>query len=77
LGLLGDDASVFSDGGGSLVAADSRVLAELTQVEVGGVVRLPCGTCLQHFGVTPAVGKVGDMDAIVRELDRAAKVITL
>ncbi|MBM3972749.1 MAG: hypothetical protein FJ301_01435 [Planctomycetes bacterium] len=32
---------------------------------------------VQHFGVTPAAGKVGDMDAIVRELDRAAKVITL
>jgi hypothetical protein len=38
---------------------------------------VPCGTCLQHFGVVPAVGKVADMDTIVRELGRAAKVITL
>ena len=42
-----------------------------------GVDVVPCGTCLEHFGVTPAVGSVSSMDDIVAALDRAAKVITL
>ena len=77
IGLRGFDAIVLFNAGVKLVAADSPVLTELKLLEERGVDLIPCGTCLQHFGVTPAVGKVGDMDAIVRELDRAAKVITL
>ncbi|MFN6146333.1 MAG: DsrE family protein, partial [Planctomycetota bacterium] len=77
IALRGFDAIVLFNAGVKLVAADSPVLAELKLLEERGVDLIPCGTCLQHFGVTPAVGKVGDMDAIVRELDRAAKVITL
>ena len=38
---------------------------------------VPCGTCLQHYGITPAVGTVSDMDTILREMARAEKVITL
>ena len=38
---------------------------------------VPCGTCLAHYDVSPQVGEVSDMDTIVQELGRAAKVITL
>lgn len=70
-------ALVFFNAGVKLVAADSPVLAELRLLEERGVDLVPCGTCLQHFQITPAVGKVADMDAIVREIGRAAKVVTL
>ena len=70
-------AIVFFNAGVKLVGADSPVLAELRLLEERGVDLVPCGTCLQHFQITPAVGKVADMDAIVREIGRAAKVVTL
>lgn len=70
-------AIVLFNTGVRLVAADSPVLAELRALEERGVDLVPCGTCLTHFGIAPAVGKVGDMDSIVRELGAAAKVITL
>lgn len=70
-------AVVFFNSGVRLVAADSPVLTELKLLEERGVDLVPCGTCLSHFGITPAVGKVADMDSIVRELGRAAKVVTL
>jgi hypothetical protein len=77
IGLPGFTAIVFFNAGVRLVAADSPVLAELKLLEERGVDLVPCGTCLQHYGVTPAVGKVSDMDTIVREIGRAAKVVTL
>ena len=77
IALRGFDAIVLFNAGVKLVAADSPVLTELKLLEERGVDLIPCGTCLQHFGVTPAVGKVADMDAIVREMGRAAKVVTL
>jgi hypothetical protein len=77
LALPGCHAIVFFNSGVKLVAADSPVLTELKLLEERGFDLVPCGTCLAHFGVTPAVGKVSDMDSIVRELGRAAKVITL
>jgi hypothetical protein len=70
-------AILLYNAGVKLVGADSPVLVELKLLEERGVDLVPCGTCLQHFGVVPAVGKVADMDTIVRELGRAAKVITL
>jgi len=70
-------AIVMFNSGVKLVAPDSPVLAELRALEERGVDLVPCGTCLQHFGVTPAVGKTSDMDTILAELDRAAKVVTL
>lgn len=70
-------ALVFYNAGVKLVATDSPVLTELKLLEERGVDLVPCGTCLQHFGIVPAVGKVSDMDTILRELGRAAKVITL
>ncbi len=70
-------AIVFYNSGVKLLAAGSPVLAELTALEHGGVDLVPCGTCVQHFGLELATGKVSDMDTIVQELGRAAKVITL
>ena len=71
------EAIVLYNSGVRLVAADSPVLAELRELEGRGVDLVPCSTCLQNFGITPAVGKASDMDTIVAELGRAAKVITL
>lgn len=77
IGLPDFTAIVFWNGGVKLVAAESPVLTELRLLEERGVDLVPCGTCLAHFGITPAVGKIADMDTILRELGRAAKVITL
>ncbi|MEZ5975873.1 MAG: DsrE family protein [Planctomycetota bacterium] len=71
------DAIALFNGGVSLVAEGSPVLGELTLLEENGVDLIPCGTCLQAFGITPAVGKVGSMDEILAAMNRAAKVITL
>lgn len=75
--LPGFSAIVFYNSGAKLVAPDSPVLAELRALEERGVDLVPCGTCLTHFGITPAVGKVSDMDTILREIASAAKVVTL
>ncbi|MFO1010626.1 MAG: DsrE family protein [Planctomycetota bacterium] len=77
IALGGFEAIVLYNSGVKLVAEDSPVLAELALLEERGVDLVPCGTCLTHFGIAPKVGKVSDMDSILKELDRAAKVITL
>ena len=77
ISLPGFSAIVFYNSGVKLVADGSPVLTELKLLEERGVDLVHCGTCLQHFGITPVVGKVSDMDTILRELGRAAKVITL
>ena len=70
-------AIAFFNSGVQLVASKSPVLAELRMLEERGVDILPCGTCLSHYGIEPAVGETSDMDSIVQELGRAAKVITI
>jgi len=70
-------AIVFFNSGVKLVGDGSPVLAELQMLEERGVDVVPCGTCLAHYGVEPKVGEVSDMDTIVQELSRAAKVITI
>lgn len=77
IALPGFTAIVFFNSGVKLVAADSPVLSELQALQERGIDLVPCGTCLSAFAVTPAVGKVADMDSILRELGRAAKVITI
>ena len=67
---------LFNDGV-KLVATGSPVLAELRLLEENGVEIVPCGTCLEFHGITPAVGKTGNMDQIVSEMGKAQKVITL
>lgn len=70
-------AVVFFNAGVRLVGPGSPVLTELKLLEERGVDLVPCGTCLAHLGITPAVGKVSDMDTIVAEIGRATKVVTL
>lgn len=71
------ESIAFLNDGVKLTAEDSPVLAELSMLEERGVDLLPCGTCLEHYGIAPAVGEVADMDGILRELGRASKVIDL
>jgi hypothetical protein len=70
-------AVVLYNAGVRLLRADSPVLGELRLLEERGVDLLPCGTCVEHFGLALAVGEVSTMDAILRELDRAEKVLRL
>ncbi len=77
ISLTGLSAIVMWNSGVKLVGSESPVLAELKLLEERGVDLLPCGTCLAHYGITPLVGTVSDMDKIMAELGRAAKVITL
>jgi len=67
----------FFNSGVHLTAAASPVLAELTMLEERGVDILPCGTCAEHYGVTPAVGNISNMDDIIMEMNRASKIIDL
>ena len=74
------DAVLFYNGGVKLVAADSPVRAELAMLEEHGVDLVPCGTCLQHYGVEPAVSSAcsaASMGDIVAAMSKAAKVITI
>jgi len=75
--LRGLEAIAFYNGGVRLVAPDSPVLAELTLLEDSGVDLIPCGTCCEAHGVTPAVGHVMGMEDIIQAMNHAAKVITL
>lgn len=77
IALDGLDALVFFNSGVKLLAPGSPVLAELTLLAEHGVDLVPCGTCVEHFGLSLAVGHVSDMDTILRELSAAQKVITL
>jgi selenium metabolism protein YedF len=72
-------AVVLFNDGVKLAVEGSPVLAELRQLHDQGVDIYPCGTCLEHFGLTSklAVGAVSNMDAIIDEMNRAEKVITL
>jgi len=70
-------AVVFYNSGVKLVGPESPVLTELRLLEERGVDLVPCGTCLQHFGITPTVGRISDMDSILREIGQAKKVVTL
>ena len=71
------EAIALFNAGVKLVAAGSPVFVELSQLDEAGVDILPCGTCLEHYGVEPAVGRVSDMDSILRELNAADKVVRL
>ncbi|MEM8710885.1 MAG: DsrE family protein, partial [Planctomycetota bacterium] len=75
IALKGLDAVLMVNSGVKLTAPDSEVLGELTMLEENGVDMVPCGTCLNHYGVEPAVGKVGSMDEIISALSKAEKVV--
>ncbi len=70
-------AIALYNSGVKLLTADSPVFAELTLLDLGGIDLLPCGACVDSFGVELATGQVSSMDEIIKELDQAEKVITL
>ncbi len=71
------DAIVFMNDAVRLVAEGSPVIAELTALHEAGVDLHPCGTCLDHYGLAPIPCAPSNMDAIVRVLGAATKVIGL
>ena len=71
------DAIVMFNEGVKLSAADSPVRGELAMLEEEGVDMVPCGTCLDFYGIEPAVGEVGSMDQIIKSMNDATKVITI
>ena len=77
IALDGLEAVLFYNAGVQLTGPESPVLAELRELEHRGVDLVPCGTCVQAFGVDVQVGQVSDMDTIIREMSAAQKVITL
>ncbi len=77
IALKGLDAILMVNSGVKLSGPGSEVLGELTMLEEQGVDMVPCGTCLNHYEVTPAVGKVGSMDEIISAMGKADKVITI
>lgn len=71
------EAIALMHGGVKLACEGSPALVELAQLHDNGVDVLCCGTCLDHYGLRPSVGEVSDMDTILREMDRAEKVVRL
>lgn len=71
------EAILFYNTGTRLLDRSSPVLGEMSLLEERGVELLPCGTCVEALGVDLAVGQLSNMDELVREMNRAEKVITL
>jgi len=67
----------FYNSGVKLVATGSPVLGELQMLYDRGVEFFPCGTCIQHYGCSLAVGQISTMDEIIEAIGRADKVVTL
>lgn len=75
----GLEAVVLYNGGVKLATKGSSVATELTQLHEHGVDILPCGTCVEHFGLKDQMlfERVSNMEEIVATLAAAEKVITL
>jgi len=75
----GLEAIVLYNSGVKLATRDSYVATELTQLHEHGVDILPCGTCVEHFGLKAQMlfDHVSNMEEIVATFAKAEKVITL
>lgn len=75
----GLEAIAFYNGGVRLLAEGSELLQPLAVLEDAGVELIACGTCVDQFQLRERLrlGRVGSMDEILGELERAEKVITL
>jgi intracellular sulfur oxidation DsrE/DsrF family protein len=73
------EAVVLYNAGVKLATRDSPVASELHQLHEAGVDILPCGTCIEHYGLYDRMilDRVSDMDEILATLRDADKVITL
>ncbi|MHC4064932.1 MAG: DsrE family protein [Planctomycetota bacterium] len=78
-GFGGLEAIVLYNAGVHLATKDSFVAAEITLLHERGVEILPCGTCVDHFGLRDKmlVDRISNMDEIVATMRTADKVITL
>lgn len=76
--LRGLQAVLMVNSGVKFAATDSPILPELSQLHEKGIDVLACGTCVDNFDLRDSirVGTISNMDEIIRELDRADKVIT-
>ena len=72
-------AIVLFNAGVKLAVEGSPVLPVLSQLHENGIEILPCGTCVEFFGLKDKlrIGPASNMDAIIAELSAAEKVITL
>ena len=77
--LRGLEAVVLYNSGVKLLTTDSPFAADLLQLHEHGVDLLPCGTCVEYYGLRDrmALPRVSNMDEILAALDAAEKVITL
>ena len=68
---------VLLNGGVTLAAEGSPVLAQLQALEKSGVTILVCGACLEHFGLLSkkAVGETTNMLDVVSSMEAAYKII--
>ena len=68
---------LFYNGGARLTCTGSPVLDDLRGLAEAGVEVLTCGTCLDHYGITDAlgVGEVTNMYVIVQKLTGASVVV--
>ena len=73
------EAIVFYNGGVRCLVEGSEFLPALSTLSEHGVALIACGTCVDAFELRDRirVGAVGSMDEILKELEAAAKVITL
>ncbi|MCB9851137.1 MAG: DsrE family protein [Phycisphaerales bacterium] len=78
-GVRGIEAIVFYNGGVKVLAEGSPHLPALAAIEQQGVDLIACGTCVDHFDLRERIriGDIGSMDAILKEMDHADKVITI
>ena len=75
----GLEAIVLYNSGVKLAVKDSELAGELNLLNDKGIDVLPCGTCLEHFGLADqlVVARPSNMDDILATLRSADKVITL
>jgi len=70
---------IFVNNGVKLTIDGSQVLAELKELEEGGLLILVCGTCLDHFDLLDRkqVGETTNMLDVVTAMQLADKVINI
>ena len=70
---------ILLNGGVTLAAEPSPVLADLQKLEASGVGVFVCGTCLEHFGLTEkkAVRQTTNMLDVITGMQVADKVIRI
>ena len=79
VGFTGLEAVLLNNAGVRLARKASPVAVELNFLHDHGVELLPCGTCVDHYGLRGEliVDCVSNMDEILLALHSADKVITL